>query len=108
LVIEEKLNVMEKIVIEVNKATAKKWRNSSKQQKRKLATVLQNALANTEGTNEPKLGYARPSEAVLQAHFNRVQQELPEYKKFLDELGKRAAERGLTEEILEELLRDDA
>ncbi len=99
---------MERIVIEVNKSAAKKWRTSSRQQKRKLAAVLQKALATDTGVlNEPRLGYARPPVPVLQAHFNRVQKDLPEYKKFLDELSKKAAERGLTEEILEELLQDD-
>jgi hypothetical protein len=99
---------MERIVIEVNKSTAKKWRSSSRQQKRKLATVLQTALANTEELKEPQPGYGRPLEEVVNAHFERVQKGLLEHKKFLDELSKKAAERGLTEEILEELLRDDA
>jgi hypothetical protein len=98
---------MERIVIEVNKATAKKWRNSTQQQKRKAAAALQKALECADIVNEPELGYARPSDEVLRAHYERVQKELPEYKKFMDELSRKAAERGLTEEILNELLRSD-
>ncbi len=101
---------MERIVIEVNKATATKWRTSTRQQKRKLAAVLQRALETdkTGEVNEPQIGYARPSEEVLRAHFERVQKELPEYRKFLDRIRKNAAERGLTQEILDELLKKDA
>ncbi len=100
---------MERIVIEVNKATAKKWRTSSQQQKRKLAAVLQKALetAKTAVVNEPQIGYARPSEEVAKAHYQRVQKELPEYRRFMNELSKKAAERGLTEEVLNQLLRKD-
>lgn len=99
---------MERIVIEVNKATAKKWRTSTQQQKRKLAAVLQKAMEGTEAiVNEPMIGYARPSEEVAKAHYERVQKELPEYRKFMDELSKKAKERGLTEDILNELLRKD-
>lgn len=98
---------MERIVIEVNKATAKKWRTSTQQQKRKLAAVLQKALETTEIKNvsEPESGYARPSDEVVKAHYERVQKELPEYRAFLDRLRQNAAERGLTQEILDELLK---
>ena len=101
---------MERIVIEVNKTTAKKWRTSTLQQKRKLAAVLQKALEANEPTEvkEPEVGYARPSEEVAKAHYERVQKELPDYSKFLDRVRKNAAERGLTDEILEELLKKDA
>ena len=100
---------MERIVIEVNKAVAKKWRSSSKQEKRKIASALQLAVKGTESTkmNEPALGYARPSDEVAKAHYERVQKELPEYRRFLDRIRKNAAERGLTDEILEELLKKD-
>jgi hypothetical protein len=100
---------MERIVIEVNKATAKKWRTSTQQEKKKLAAVLQKALqtAETTNVNEPEIGYARPSEEVAKAHYERVQKELPEYRRFLDRIRKSAAERGLTDEILDELLKKD-
>lgn len=100
---------MERIVIEVNKATAKKWRTSTQQEKKKLAAVLQKALQASEMTTvyEPKIGYARPSEEVAKAHFERVQKWLPEYRKFLTRIRKNAAERGLTQEILDELLKKD-
>ena len=99
---------MERIVIEVTKVTAKKWRTSTQQQKRKLAAVFQKALEEKDATHaqEPKLGYARPSEEVLQAHFNRVQKTLPEYRAFLDEIGRKAEANGLTEDILQQLLKD--
>jgi len=96
---------MERIVIEVNKAAAKKWRASTQQQKKKLAALLQRALV-TEGT-DPVAGHARPSEEMIKAHFGRVQNGLPEYLRLMDELSKKAAERGLTEEILNELLRNE-
>jgi hypothetical protein len=101
---------MERIVIEVNKATAKKWRTSTLQQKRKLAAVLQKAVQASEmaTVNEPELGYARPSEEVAKAHYERVQKELPEYRRFLDRIRKNAADRGLTDQILDELLKKDA
>lgn len=100
---------MERIVIEVNKATAKKWRTSTQQQKRKLVAVLQKALEEKDAAHvqEPKLGYGRPPEDVLRAHYERVQKELPEYRRFLDRIRKNAKERGLTQEILDELLKDD-
>ena len=98
---------MERIVVEVNKTTAKKWRTATPQEKRKIATALQQAVQQkTSEVNEPPLGYARPSEEVLQAHYERVQKSFPEYCKLLDEIGKKAEERGLTEEILEEILKD--
>ncbi len=101
---------MERIVIEVNKTTAKKWRSSSKQEKRKIASALQLAVEATESAkvNEPALGYARPSEEMAKAHDERVQKELPEYRKFLDRVRKNATERGLTQEILDDLLKKDA
>ena len=99
---------MERIVIEVNKVTANKWRSSTRAEKRKLAAVLQKALKKQEVTvvQEPALGYARPPEEVLQAHYERVQKTLPEYRAFLDEIGKKAEANGLTEDILQQLLKD--
>jgi len=100
---------MERIVIEVNNTTAKKWRASTKKEKKKLAAVFQKALQTTEVTvvNEPMTGYARPSKEVAKAHYERVQKALPDYRAFLDGLSNKAGERGLTEEILNELLRKD-
>ena len=99
---------MERIVIEVNKATAKKWRTITQREKKKLAVVLQKALETPETiVSEPVIGYARPSEEVAKVHFERVQRELPEYRRFLDRIRKNAEERGLTDEILNELLKKD-
>jgi hypothetical protein len=75
---------MERIVIEVNKATAKKWRASSKPKRKEIVTLLNEAL--NEKTNlvmeEPALGYARPTEKESEKHFKDVQKRLPGYKKF--------------------------
>jgi hypothetical protein len=101
--------VMERIVIEVNKATAKKWRTSTMQQKRKITAVLQRVLKEDEvqGVKEPTVGYGRPPEAVAQAHFERSQKGLPEYRKFIKGIQKDAKERGLRQEILDDLLKKD-
>lgn len=100
---------MERIVIEVNKGTAKKWRASTRKKKRQLATVLQKALRDTETSqvSDPLPGYARPSEEILQTHIKKLQIELPEYQQFLNRIRKSATEKGLTQEILVELLRKD-
>jgi hypothetical protein len=109
LVINTKSDVMERIVIEVNKATAKKWRTITTKQKRKITAVLQRVLKDDEvqGVNEPIVGYSRPPEAVAQAHFERVQKGLPEYRKFIKRIQKDAKQRGLTQEILDDLLKKD-
>lgn len=98
---------MERIVIEVNENSAKRWRDSSTIEKKKIAMAFEEALRREAGQlREPPLGYGRPAEAVLQAHYERVQRSLPDYKKFLLEIGKSVEEKGLTEEILEQLLHD--
>ena len=97
-------------MIEVNKATAKKWRSSTKRQQKKLAATLQQAIEAAEKTevNEPQLGYARPSEEVLTVPYEGNQKNLTEYQNFLQRIRTNAAERGLTQEILDELLKEDA
>lgn len=74
---------MERIVIEVADATAKKWRMSSQQRKEKISQKINLALA--EELSESK----------------------EDFKRFLNEVGTTMKERGLTEEKLNEILKDD-
>ncbi len=73
---------MERIVIEVDEDVARKWRSSSQKQKDKVAqqvnVILAKELADTK----------------------------EEFLQYLNELRNTMKERGLTEEILEEILKD--
>lgn len=73
---------MERIVIEVDENIARKWRSSSQKQKDKVSQQV-NVILATE--------LADTKEDFLQ---------------YLNELRNTMKERGLTEEILEEILRD--
>ncbi len=75
---------MERIVIEVEDATAKKWRFASQQTKNKVSQQINIRLA--------KELMADPKE---------------EFKQFLDEIRNTMEERGLTEEILNDILKDE-
>lgn len=75
---------MERIVIEVEDDTAKKWRFSSQKTKNKVSQEINLKLA-TE----------------LEANSTQ------EFREYLDELGKTMQERGLTEEILNDILKDE-
>ncbi len=101
---------MERIVIEVNKATAKKWRESSKPKCKEIVTLLNEALNDrtTLVVEEPMLGYARPTEKESEKHFKDVQERLPSYKTFLEGIREKAKANGLTEEILEAILKKSA
>jgi hypothetical protein len=101
---------MERIVIEVNKATAKKWRASSKPKRKEIVTLLNEALneRTTLVVEEPVLGYARPIERESERHFKDVQKRLPSYKAFLEGIREKAKTNGLTEEILEAILKKGA
>lgn len=98
---------MERIVIEVNKATAKKWRESSRPKRKKIATLLNEVLSDraTPTVDEPAPGYARPAEKESEKHYKAVQRRLPAYKSFLESIRKKAEANGLTEEILEAILK---
>ena len=74
---------MERIVIEVDEATAKKWRLSSQIRKSKVSQQINITLAKE---------LADSKENFLQ---------------YLDELRNTMKERGLTEGILEEILKDE-
>ena len=75
---------MESIVIEVADATAKKWRMSSQQQRDKISQRLNIRLSKE-----------------LMDNFKE------EFTQFLDEVGTILQERGLTENILNNILNDD-
>ncbi len=75
---------MERIVIEVEDATARKWRLSSPPKKIKISQRINRRLAKE-----------------LMADSKE------EFKEFLDEIGKTMQERGLTEEILNDILKDE-
>ena len=74
---------MERIVIEVDDDTAKKWRLSSQKRKNKVSQQMNITLAKE---------LADSKEDFLQ---------------YLDELRTKMKERGLTEEILEKILKDE-
>ncbi len=75
---------MERIVIEVADVTAKKWRLTSQQVRNEISERINIRLAKElmAGSKE-------------------------EFKKFLDEVGATMNERGLTEDKLKDILKDD-
>ncbi|HHU27039.1 MAG: hypothetical protein QM305_10670 [Bacteroidota bacterium] len=70
----------ERIVLEVDSDIAKKWRVSSKERKQKISQSINIKLA------------------------EELSETREEFLRYLDELGKSMEERGLTEEILREIL----
>ncbi|MBA3285469.1 MAG: hypothetical protein H0U27_10490 [Nitrosopumilus sp.] len=74
---------MERIVIEVDETIGKKWRLSSQKQREKIAQKINIRLA------------------------KELSDSKEEFKQYLDELGATMKERGLTENILQEILKDD-
>jgi hypothetical protein len=95
---------MERIVVEVPGPAAKKWRKATKASRRRAAAILAKVL--TGPPNEPKPGYARPSEAELRRHDAMVRKSKAEYDQFLATIRREAAEKGLTQEILDKLLEE--
>ena len=79
-----KLNVMDRIVLEVDDSTGKIYRNFSPESKLQLNQVV--SLMLKKAVND---------------------RSLPEYKKQLDEIGFKAVAAGLTPEILEKLVKSD-
>ena len=90
---------MERIVIEVTEESAKRWRSSSKNQRKTIATIIEKMLS---------IDRSHPLRDGLKKHQAQVISQLPEYKMFLNEIGDKAAANGLTQEILNHLLEDDA
>ena len=75
---------MERIVIEVTDETAKKWKMISPELRDTISQRLNIRLAKELMSNSKE-----------------------EFKKFLDHVSNTAKERGLTEEILQDILKDD-
>ena len=75
---------MERIIIEVADATAKKWRSSSPELRDEIAQKIDIRLA---------------KELMVDSK--------EEFKKFLDEISATLQERGLTEETLKDILKDN-
>ena len=75
---------MERIILEVDSATAQAWRKISPELKRSIEELFQIRLRT----------------------LTKKDQEAS-FEKLLDEARKEAAENGLTEEILEQLLNED-
>ncbi len=100
---------MNKIVIEIPSRAAKKWKAASTKRKKEIAALVAKNLQENNNLPEDDLkpGYARPSEAELQKHMAKVKESRADYMAFLDRIGKEAAARGLTQEILDKLLAED-
>lgn len=75
---------MERIVIEVDDATAKKWRSSSKKLRDEISQQINLRMAKKLMVDSKE-----------------------EFKQFLNEVGETMKERGLTEDILQDILRED-
>jgi hypothetical protein len=74
---------MERIVLEVSNETARKWRFSSRRRKEQISQEIDLKLA------------------------QELSETKEEFLNFLDETGKTMEERGLTEKILQEILKDE-
>ena len=75
---------MERIVLEVGDRAAKAWRDATTQKKKDIAGIIDSWLGNSLATNN--------KEAFI---------------KYLDQLGDKMETRGLTQDILDELLKDE-
>ena len=75
---------MERIVIEVGDATAKRWRASSRKRREQISQEIEIWLA---------------KKLMADSKEN--------FMEFLDEVGETMRQRGLTEEILNEILNED-
>lgn len=73
----------ERIILEVQPETARKWRTSSQERKKEIAQRMDIRLA------------------------KELSESRKEFMQFLDELGQTMEERGLTEDILREILEDE-
>jgi len=75
---------MERIIIEVGDATAKRWRTSSRKRREEISKEIEIRLA---------------KKLMADSKENFIE--------FLDEVGETMRQRGLTEEILNEILNED-
>lgn len=74
---------MERIVIEVDEAIAKKWRLSSQERRNKISQQINLTIA------------------------RELTESKEDFLQYLNELRSKMKERGLTEEILQEILNDE-
>ncbi len=98
---------MEKIVIEVTEESAKWWRSSSKVHKKKISTIIDKLLALEKKQRQLTGSFPALTREEIETHRAAVLSQLPEYKRFLDEVADQVAARGLTDEILLQLLEED-
>ena len=75
---------MERIVIEVDGQVAKAWRAASLARKKEISMAVE-----------------------AQVSKQLVKESTEDYIRFLDELREKMAQRGLTQEILDDILKDD-
>lgn len=75
---------MERIVLEVDEATAKKWRSASSRLRMEVSRIIDTQISAIIDKKEDK--------DIIQ---------------YLDELRKEMAKKGLTQEILDEILKDN-
>jgi hypothetical protein len=101
---------MERIVIEVDNTTAKRWRKSGDGKRKKINAIIKKALKQNDKliVKEPEPGYGLPTEKEMQKHSKKVIATRPGYKKFLNDIREKAAKNGLTEEVLNHLLDGEA
>lgn len=76
---------MERIIIEVNDATAKKWRSASGRLKKEISQYMDKQISAIIDKKEEK-------DIIL----------------FLNELREEMAQKGLTQEVLDDILKDEA
>ncbi len=97
---------MERIVIELDDAAARKWWQIP-QAKRDTITAIINRVLKTEKEEDLKPGYALPSEEELQQQIESLCLNEPSYQKLLEEGRAVTAANGLTQELLDKLLAED-
>lgn len=101
---------MERIILEVDNHTAKRWRYTSPQQQKQIAKIISQTLELLEKDATVKkrpVGYGRPSEEDIKDLLAENRKEWSGYKKLLDKSRKKAEDNGLTEEILKKLLAEN-
>jgi len=102
---------MERIVLEVDGNTAKKWNQASAVKRSKILAFFNNVLDLIDEPTtkaDPQKGYGLPDETTIQQIEARAKANHDTYETSLDNLGKTAKDQGLTEEILNRLLSEQA
>jgi anti-sigma regulatory factor (Ser/Thr protein kinase) len=101
---------MERIILEVDKGTAKRWRATDKGKKKKINALIKLALKENDvvPANEPEGGYGLPSEKEILKQIRKIRQARPDYISFLNTIRDKAAKNGLTQEVLDSPLAIEA